>query len=122
MEPSLIKIDEETKKPILEYFSQCSKQDSFSQINPEKNSQPKISIIIPIFNEEKNIIPTIRSIQNQTLQEIEILCINDNSNDNTLNILEKLKKEDTRITILTNKIQRGDLFNLINIFLRIKTP
>ena len=114
MEPSLIKIDEETKKPILEYFSQCSKQDSFSQINPEKNSQPKISIIIPIFNEEKNIIPTIRSIQNQTLQEIEILCINDNSNDNTLNILEKLKKEDTRITILTNKIQRGDLFNLIN--------
>ena len=114
MEPSLIKIDEETKKPILEYFSQCSKQDSFSQINPEKNSQPKISIIIPIFNEEKNIIPTIRSIQNQTLQEIEILCINDNSNDNTLNILEKLKKEDNRITILTNKIQRGDLFNLIN--------
>ena len=114
MEPSLIKIDEETKKPILEYFSQCSKQDSFSQINPEKNSQPKISIIIPIFNEEKNIIPTIRSIQNQTLQEIEILCINDNSNDSTLNILEKLKKEDNRITILTNKIQRGDLFNLIN--------
>ena len=114
MEPSLIKIDEETKKPILEYFSQCSKQDSFSKINPEKNSQPKISIIIPIFNEEKNIIPTIRSIQNQTLQEIEILCINDNSNDSTLNILEKLKKEDTRITILTNKIQRGDLFNLIN--------
>ena len=114
MESTLIKIEEEIKKPILEYFSQSSKQDSFSQINPEKNSQPKISIIIPIFNEEKNIIPTIRSIQNQTLQEIEILCINDNSNDNTPNILEKLKKEDTRITILTNKIQRGDLFNLIN--------
>ena len=114
METSLIKIEEENKKPILDYISQCSKQDSFSQINPEKIEKPKISIIIPIFNEEINIIPTIRSIQNQTLQEIEILCINDNSSDNTLKILEQLKKEDTRITILTNKIQRGDLFNLIN--------
>lgn len=114
METSLIKIEEENKKPILDYISQCSKQDSFSQINPEKIEKPKISIIIPIFNEEKNIIPTIRSIQNQTLQEIEILCINDNSSDNTLKILEQLKKEDNRITILTNKIQRGDLFNLIN--------
>ena len=113
METSLIKIEEENKKPILDYISQCSKQDSFSQINPEKKEKPKISIIIPIFNEEKNIIPTIRSIQNQTLQEIEILCINDNSSDNTLKILEQLKKEDNRITILTNKIQRGDLFNLI---------
>ena len=72
-----------------------------------------ISIIIPMYNEEKNILKIIRSIQNQSLQEIEILCVNDNSNDNTLSILTKLQKVDPRITIINNKFNRGVLYNRI---------
>ena len=120
MDPPYIKMEEENKKPVLDYITLCSKEDSNSPINPETNEKPKISIIIPIHNEEKNIIPTIRSVQNQTMKEIEIICINDNSTDNTLNILEKLKKEDPRIKILTNKIQRGILYNIINAGLEAK--
>ena len=43
-----------------------------------------------MYNEEKNIKPCIRSIQNQSLQEIEIVCVNDNSNDKTLSILKEM--------------------------------
>ena len=114
MDPPYIKIESGTKKSIIDYISLCSKEDSISNTNQEKSEHPKISIIIPIHNEEKNIIPTIRSIQNQTLKEIEIICINDNCSDNSFNILEKLKKEDPRIILITNKIQRGILYNIIN--------
>ena len=79
----------------------------------KKSENPKISIIIPIYNEAKNILKIIRSIQNQSLQEIEILCVNDNSNDNTLSILTKLQKVDPRITIINNKFNRGVLYNRI---------
>ena len=113
MEPEYSKLSEEKQKPFLDYISLCNKEDSSSKINSEKQDKPKISIIIPINNGEKKLIPTIHSIQNQTLQEIEIICINDNSTDNTLTVLEKLKKEDPRIVILTNKIQRGVLYNII---------
>ena len=116
MELQCDKMDKEKQKSFLDYISLCdNKDESFTKkINQEKKGNPKISIIIPIYNQEKNIIPTIRSIQNQSLEEIEIICINDNSSDNTSKTLEALKKEDSRISILTNKSQRGILFNIID--------
>ena len=114
METKYDKMEEEKQKSILEYISLCNKEESQSKIKPENQEKPKISIIIPIYNGENNIIPMINSIKNQTLQEIEIICINDNSNDKTESILEKLKKEDPRITILKNKLQRGVLYNYID--------
>ena len=49
--------------------------------------QPKISIFIPIYNSEKYINKCIQSLQNQTLKDIEIIAVNDYSNDSSLNIL-----------------------------------
>ena len=66
-----------------------------------------------MYNEEKNIKACIRSIQNQSLQEIEIVCVNDNSNDKTLSILKEMQKEDPRIEIITNKTNRGVIYNRI---------
>ena len=122
MELQCDKMDKEKQKSFLDYISLCdNKDESFTKkINQEKKGNPKISIIIPIYNQEKNIIPTIRSIQNQSLEEIEIICINDNSSDNTSKTLEALKKEDPRISILTNKSQRGILFNIIDAGLQAK--
>ena len=79
----------------------------------KKSENPKISIIIPMYNEEKNTKSVIRSIQNQSLQDFEIVCVNDNSKDDTLSVLEKLQEEDPRITILTNKSNRGVIYNRI---------
>ena len=79
----------------------------------KKFENPKVSIIIPMYNEAKNALGSIRSIQNQSLLDLEIVCVNDNSNDNTLSVLTELQKEDPRITILNNKSNRGVIYSRI---------
>ena len=79
----------------------------------KKSENPKVSVIIPMYNEEKNALGAIRSIQNQSLLDLEIVCVNDNSNDNTLKVLTDLQKSDPRITILTNKSNRGVIYSRI---------
>lgn len=63
----------------------------------------KVSAIVPVYNTEKFLEKCIRSIMSQTLKEIEIICINDGSTDNSLEILKKLQKEDNRIIIIDKK-------------------
>ena len=65
--------------------------------NPSKQEKSKVSIIIPIYNNEASLTATIRSIQNQNLKDIEIICINDHSNDTSLKKLKNLQKDDRRI-------------------------
>lgn len=60
----------------------------------------KVSIIIPVYNSEKFLQKCLDSIVNQTLQEIEIICINDGSQDNSRKILQDYKDKDSRITII----------------------
>ena len=67
---------------------------------------PKISIIIPIFNVENYLAKCLDSIINQTLMDIEIICVNDGSNDNSVDILNTYAQRDKRITII-NKANGG---------------
>ena len=60
---------------------------------------PKVSIIIPARDEERNIERCLRSMLDQDHQDIEILVINDNSSDGTAGIVEKLAAEDQRIRL-----------------------
>ena len=62
-----------------------------------------ISILIPIYNNEKYIEQCVNSIISQTYKNIEIICINDGSTDNTKEILENLQKKDKRIKIINKK-------------------
>lgn len=62
-----------------------------------------ISVLIPIYNGEKHINKCIESIINQTYKNIEIICINDGSTDNTKEILENFQKKDKRIKIINKK-------------------
>ena len=64
---------------------------------------PKISVIIPVYNTEKYLDKCLVSIQNQSIKEIEILCIDDGSTDNSLKILKKYTKSDKRIRIIPQK-------------------
>ncbi|EES62924.1 glycosyltransferase family 2 protein [Fusobacterium varium] len=66
----------------------------------------KISIIIPIYNVEKYLKQCLDSIINQSLKEIEIICINDGSTDSSLEIIQEYMKKDSRI-ILINKKNEG---------------
>ena len=71
----------------------------------------KISIFIPIYNKEKYIEKSIKSIQHQSLKDLEIIAINDFSNDTSLKILEKLGKNDSRIKIVNNDKNYGLLYS-----------
>jgi glycosyltransferase involved in cell wall biosynthesis len=69
----------------------------------EKISNPLITVVIPCYNCGEYIKSAIRSIQNQDMKEVEIIIVNDFSNDNnTLKIITELKNEDARIEIFHN--------------------
>ena len=64
-------------------------------------NNPKISIIIPIFNSEEFINECLNSLIKQTFKNFEVICINDGSNDNSLTILKEFEKKDERIHIFS---------------------
>ena len=68
-----------------------------------KSDAPKISIIIPVYNAEKYLRQCLDSVVNQTLKEIEILCINDGSTDSSLDILNEYAEQDKRIKVFSQK-------------------
>lgn len=59
----------------------------------------KISIIVPVYNVEKYLKRCLDSLINQTLKDIEIICVNDGSKDSSLQILEEYAQKDSRIVI-----------------------
>ena len=63
----------------------------------------KISVVVPVYNTEKFLRRCLDSIINQTLRDIEIICINDGSLDNSLEILQNYAQQDKRIKIINNK-------------------
>lgn len=65
--------------------------------------QPKVSVLIPCYNVEKYLPECLDSVVNQTLKDIEIICVNDGSTDNTLDILKQYAQKDSRIKIVDKK-------------------
>ena len=63
----------------------------------------KVSIIIPIYNMEKYLIECLESVINQTLEDIEIICINDGSTDGSLDILKTFQQRNSRIKVIDQK-------------------
>ena len=64
---------------------------------------PKVSILVPIYNVEKYLRQCLDSLVGQTLQEIEIICINDGSTDSSPEVIKEYSKEDERIKVITKK-------------------
>lgn len=66
-------------------------------------SQPKISVIIPVYNTEKYLRECLDSVVNQTLEDIEIICVDDCSTDSSPDILREYAECDDRIKIITHE-------------------
>lgn len=67
----------------------------------------KISFVVPIYNVEKYVEKCIQSILDQTLKDIEIICVNDSSTDNSMTFLKEFAHQDPRIKIFCNRHNRG---------------
>ena len=70
-------------------------------------SKPKVSVIIPVYNMEKYLRQALDSVINQTLKDIEIICVDDCSTDNSLKILEEYASKDERFVILKQEQNQG---------------
>ena len=95
--------------------------------NEKHIENPKISVIIPVYNVEKYLRECLDSVVNQTMRDIEIICINDGSTDNSLDILKEYAAKDDRIIVInqTNgwlsaarnsglKIARGEYIQFVD--------
>lgn len=67
---------------------------------------PLISVIIPVYNAELYLAECLNSIINQTFKDIEIICVNDGSTDNSAAILDNYAQKDSRITVIHQTNQR----------------
>lgn len=66
-------------------------------------NNPKVSVIIPVYNVEKYLRECLDNVVNQTLRDIEIICIDDGSVDSSLLILEKYREKDQRVKVLSQE-------------------
>jgi len=69
--------------------------------------KPKISIIVPVYNVEQYLSQCLDSLINQTLKDIEIICVNDSSHDGSLKVLEEYANKDNRIKIINHSENKG---------------
>ncbi len=72
-----------------------------------RTDKPIISVIMPVYNMEKYLHESIKSVLNQTLKNIEIICIDDCSTDSSLNILQEYAKQDKRLKIISHSENLG---------------
>jgi len=64
---------------------------------------PKVSVVMPVYNVEPYLRQCLDSVLNQTLKEIELICVDDGSTDASLDILKEYAEKDNRITVITQK-------------------
>ena len=86
-----------------------------SLINPNekyyKSKNPKIGVIIPMYNAEGYIENAICAIENQDFKDIEVIIVDDKSKDNSVKVVKQLIKRDPRISLYQNEETKGTLFS-----------
>lgn len=69
----------------------------------ETNISPKVSVIIPVYNVERYLHQCLESVVSQTLNDIEIIIVNDGSTDNSLEIINRFAQKDNRIKVISQE-------------------
>lgn len=86
------------EKSFLSYIGEVMEKEEMNLAG-----KVKVSIVVPVYNVAQYLVQCMESLVKQTLQEIEIICVNDGSTDNSLEILKGYAKKDNRIKLLTGK-------------------
>ena len=97
------------------YYQLCENQTLLDNTKYKRNPKPKISVIIPFYNKEKfSLCIPLRSIQNQSFKDIEIIFVDDGSSESKLNELIEEMKNDNRIILLKHKTRKGTLISRVD--------
>lgn len=67
------------------------------------SNSPRISIIVPVYNTGKYVEKCLNSLINQTYSNLEIICVDDGSKDNSVEIISEIQKTDSRIILYQNE-------------------
>ena len=87
----------------LSFIQKCVEGILINKTKIEKVENPRISVVIPCYNCNLFIKAALLSVQNQNMKDIEIIIIDDKSDNETLNLLNALKKEEPRLEVYYNK-------------------
>ena len=101
----ILKADTVFKTKFLAEFKNIFADDLYNELL--KELEVKVSVIIPIYNAEKYLRECLDSVVNQTLKNIEIICVNDCSTDGSLEIIKEYASKDGRIIIVNNDKNTG---------------
>ena len=71
------------------------------QTSVSAGNTPKVSVIIPVYNVQDYLAECLDSVINQTLRDIEIICVNDGSTDDSLRIAQEYAEKDSRIRVIS---------------------
>ena len=80
-----------------------------SLMNFKRKDNPDVSVIITVYNQAECFYKGLRSIQNQSLRNIEIIIVDDCSSDNSVDKIEKYQREDNRIILIKHLINYGTI-------------
>ena len=101
--------DANSPEALAGIFADIHAKDKAGRAAPEKKRAadafdgPDISVIIPIYNTEQYLDQCLDSVANQTLRNIEIVCVDDGSSDRSVEIAEKHAASDSRITVVRQR-------------------
>ena len=93
-------------KKIENYLVFCNNNIEINE-KFHKIFNPEISVISPVYNREKYLSRFIRSIQNQSFKNIELIFIDDFSCDNTVKLIKEYQKRDERISLIKHTKNKG---------------
>jgi len=94
-----------------EYFQNAKEGNILYEENLVYSQNPLISVVIPLYNVEKFINATLKSVQNQRMKDIEIILVDDCCTDNSTKYIEEAQKKDPRILLMKNKKNMGILYS-----------
>ena len=89
------------------YLKYCGNRQVQTINKFKKVNDPKISIISPIYNKDRYILRFLKSIQYQNFDDLEIIFVDDNSIDLSVDLIEKYQKDDERIVLIKNGKNKG---------------
>ncbi|NLP45229.1 MAG: glycosyltransferase [Peptococcaceae bacterium] len=111
-------------KTMSDHIGELKRYYGLDEVNV---SNPIVSVIIPVYNVEKYLPQCLDSLLNQTLKDIEIICIDDGSTDNSLSILRRYEEMDSRVRVYTQnnkgagaarnkgiELARGEYFSFLD--------